>query len=91
MQVLNKDQFSRLKQIHKVKFKGEYNDQYAIFRASQEALVVNNSLANAGDGLGFDPWLGKISWSRFQATFSSIFAQKNAWTEETDGLQSMGL
>ena len=48
--------------------------------------MVNNSLVNAGDGLGFDPWLGKISWSRFQATFSSIFAQKNAWTEETDGL-----
>lgn len=32
MQVLNKDQFSRLKQIHKDKFKGEYNDQYVLFR-----------------------------------------------------------
>ena len=48
--------------------------------------MIKNSLANAGDGLGFDPWFGKIPWSRLQATCSSIFPQKIPWTEETGGL-----
>ena len=33
--------------------------------ASQEALVVKNPPANAGDiRLGFDPWVRKILWRR---------------------------
>ena len=33
--------------------------------ASQEALVVKNLPANAGDiRLGFNPWVGKILWRR---------------------------
>ena len=38
-------------------------------RASQMALVVKNLPANAGavrDSVGFDPWVGKIPWSRAQ-------------------------
>ena len=36
-----------------------------IFRASQVALVVNNTPANAGDKrCRFDPWVGKIPWRR---------------------------
>ena len=35
-------------------------------RASKMALVVKNPPANAGDNnrRGFDPWIGKIPWSR---------------------------
>ena len=35
-------------------------------RASQEALVVKNLPANAGDArdAGFDPWVRKIPWRR---------------------------
>ena len=36
-----------------------------IYIASQVALVVTNLPANAGDVRnGFDPWVGKIPWSR---------------------------
>ena len=31
-------------------------------RGFPDDLVVNNTPANAG--LGFDPWIGKIPWSR---------------------------
>jgi len=32
--------------------------------ASQVALVVKNPPANAGNGLGFDPWVGELPWRR---------------------------
>ena len=37
-------------------------------RAFQEALVVKNPPANAGDvrDVGFDPWVRKIPWRREQ-------------------------
>ena len=39
---------------------------------------------------GFDPWVGKIPWSREMATHSSILAWKIPWTEEPGGLQTLG-
>jgi len=50
---------------------------------------------NAGDllpatrRLSFHPWVGKISW-KGMATHSSILAWEIPWTEEAEGLQSMG-
>ena len=39
---------------------------------------------------GFDPWVGKIPWSRkWQLLHSSCL--ENPWTEEPDGPQSVGL
>ena len=44
---------------------------------------------------GFDPWVGKVSWSRkwqpiaIMATHSNILAWKSLWTAEPGGLQSM--
>ena len=60
-------------------------------RASQVALAVKNSPANAGDardvgsihGLGRSPGGG-------MATYSSILAWRIPWTEEPSGLQSLG-
>ena len=40
---------------------------------------------------GFDPWVGKIPWSKKWQPHSSILAWKIPWTEEPGGLQSMGL
>ena len=54
--------------------------------------VVKIPPANAGDTRhGFDPWAGKIPWSRKWQPCSSILAWKIPWTEEPGGLQSMGL
>ena len=61
-------------------------------RASQVALAVKNSPANAGDardvgsihGLGRSPGGG-------MATYSSILAWRMPWTEDPGGLQSIGL
>ena len=45
--------------------------------------MVKNLLANAGDKKsGFDPWVGKIPWRRYMATYSSILAWRIPWTEE---------
>ena len=38
--------------------------------------------------LGFNPWIGKIPWSR---KWPSTLAWEILWTEEPGGLQSMGL
>ena len=38
----------------------------------------------------FDPWVWKIPLEKGMVTHSSILACKIPWTEETDGLQSMG-
>ena len=39
---------------------------------------------------GFNPWVGKIPRKEEMATHSSILAWKIPWTEEPEGLQSMG-
>ena len=43
-----------------------HRDFLNVFWASQVAQVVKNSSVDAGDSKrrGFDPWVGKISWSR---------------------------
>ena len=53
-------------------------------------LVVKNPPNSAGDArdVGFDPWVGEISWSR---KFSSIPVWKIPWTEKPGRLQSMRL
>ena len=53
--------------------------------ASQVALVVKNLPANSGDILGLEDPL-----EEGMATHSSILAWRIPWTEEPDGLQSMG-
>ena len=60
--------------------------------ASQMALVVKNPPANAGDirGEGSIPGSGR-SPEGGHATHFSILAWRIQWTEEPDGLQSMGL
>ena len=40
--------------------------------------------------LGFDPWVGKIPWSRKWQPHSSIFAWEIPWTEKPGGLRAMG-
>ena len=59
--------------------------------ASQMALVVKNPPANAGDirGEGSIPGSGR-SPEGGHATHFSILAWRIPWTEEPDGLQSMG-
>ena len=54
-------------------------------------LVVKNPAANAGDkrGMGLIPGLGG-SLEKEMATHSSILAWRIPWTEQPDGLQSMG-
>ena len=58
--------------------------------ASQEALVVKNPLANAGDvrDAGSISVLGR-SLEEGTATHSSILARRIPRTEESDGLQSI--
>ena len=60
-----------------------------IFEASQVAPVVNNPPANAGDirDAGLIPGSGRSPGGGH----SSIVAWRIPWTEEPDGLQSMGL
>ena len=55
-------------------------------------LAVKNLPANAGDlnRSRFDPWLGKISWKREMATYSSILAWRIPQTEGPGGLRSTG-
>ena len=40
---------------------------------------------------GFNPWVRKIPWKEGMATHSSALAWRILWTEETGGLQPMGL
>ena len=39
---------------------------------------------------GFDPWVGKISWKRAWQPTPLFLPGEPPWTEEPDGLQSMG-
>ena len=39
---------------------------------------------------GFNPWVGKTSWSRKWLPTLVFLPGKPAWTEEPGGLQSMG-
>ena len=51
-------------------------------RASKMALVVKNPPANAGDNnrRGFDPWIGKIPWSRkWQPTLVFLTGESHGW------------
>ena len=61
------------------------------FGASQLALVVKNSPANAGvlGDAGSVPGLGR-SPKEEMATHSSVLIGRISWTEEPGGLQSMG-
>ena len=57
--------------------------------------MVKNMIANAGDSGDMIPGLGRsLGWEdpleKEMATHSSFCAWKIPWTEEPDGLQSMG-
>ena len=52
-----------------------------------DGLVVKN--LPACRGCGFDLWVGR-SLEKEMATHSSILAWEIPWTEEPEGLQSMG-
>ena len=60
---------------------------------SSSALVVKKLPANAGDirVMVFDSWVRKIPWRRGMATHSGILAWRIPWTEQPEGLQSIGL
>ena len=60
-------------------------------RASQVALVVKNIPENEGDARDTNsiPGLGR-SLEEGMATHSSTLAWRIPWTEEPEGLQSMG-
>ena len=56
--------------------------------------VVKNLPADAGDRhkrCGFDPWVGKIPWSRKWQPTPVFLPGKIPWIEESGRLQSMGL
>ena len=60
--------------------------------ASQVALVVRNLSANAGNVRNGVRSLGQEDpLEKGMATHSSILAWEILWTEDTGGLQSMGL
>ena len=40
---------------------------------------------------GFDPWIGKIPWKRAWQSIPVFLPGESPWTEDTGGLQSMGL
>jgi len=42
-------------------------------------------------GCAFDPWVGKIPWRRAWQPTLVFLPGESPWTEEPDGLQSMGL
>ena len=54
--------------------------------------MVKNPPANAGDAgdVGSIPGSGRPPLEERMATHSSVLAWKIPWTEEPDGLQSMG-
>jgi len=64
-------------------------------RASQVLPVVKNSPANARAAReckrsGFDPWVGKLPWSRKWQSTSVFLPGKSHGQEKPGGLQSMG-
>ena len=69
---------------------------WSVVWGSQVALVVRNSLAKAGDVRDSDHdqthvrSLGQEDPLKGMATHSSILAWSILWTEEPDGLQSVG-
>ena len=55
-------------------------------------LVVKNLPANAGDmRCGFNPWVRKIHWSQKWQPTLVFLPGESPWTEESSGLQSIGL
>ena len=66
-----------------------FSPQLSSYRASQVALVVKNSPANAGDNQ-----VPSLDWEdpleEGMATHSNILAWRIPWTEEPGGLQSVG-
>ena len=52
-------------------------------------LTGKESVCNAGDA-GDNPLVGKIPWRTAMATHSVILFWRIPWTEEPDGLQSIG-
>ena len=66
-----------------------FSTQLSSYRASQVALVVKKSPANAGDNQ-----VPSLDWEdpleEGMATHSNILAWRIPWTEESGGLQSVG-
>ena len=64
-----------------------------IIKGFPGGAVVKNPLANAGDArdTGLIPGSGRDPLEKEMATHSSVIAWEIPWTEESDGLQSMGL
>ena len=55
-------------------------------------MVKKNPYTNAGDtGDSVRSWVRKIPWRRKCQPTLSILAWRIPWTEEPDGLESMGL
>ena len=58
-----------------------------VFRASLVAHMVKNQECGRP---GFNPWVGKIPWRRAWQPTPVFLPGESPWTEEPDGLQSMG-
>ena len=59
---------------------------------SSSALVLKNYLPMQETWvMVFDSWVRKIPWRRGMATHSGILAWRIPWTEQPEGLQSIGL
>ena len=63
---------------------------YSFLRASQMALVVKTCLSKQETETRFDPWSGK-SPGGGHGNRLQYFAWRIWWTEESSGLQSIGL
>ena len=78
--------------MHLTTIEVEFLAHYLQLRASQVVLVVKNLPANAEDGR--DPgltWIGKIPWRRAWQPAPGFLPGEYLRTEESGGLQSIGL
>ena len=66
------------------------NDEVTMSEGFPGGSVVKNLTASAGD-MGLIPDPGRSPLEEDMATNSSILAWRTPWTEETGGVQSMGL
>ena len=54
------------------------------------SALKNSPVMQEPQGMGFDPWVGKIPWRRAWPPTPVILAWRVPWTEEPSSLQSMG-
>ena len=58
--------------------------------AVRQGFPGGSGVKNPPAKAGFDPWVGKIPWSKEMAAHCSVLAWEIPWTEEPGRLQSLG-